>query len=309
MRLRQWIGLFAATSLVAFALGCPPEDPDPDPEITQYQVELVGENEVPPIATRADGTMNVEFDESDNTLTVDGTFDNLISDLIEIGDSSAHLHVGDEDDVGPVVFDVDVDADADNRSGTFEFSRELRDEEVGAFEDNEYYLNIHTEAYPGGELRGQLDEDAPTYAALAESFGTRLTDDAQPHADEIDTDADGWAWAIMRDDDAMVASGAAENLTSEVTEVTIEHAEPGETGNVVFTLDHEMTNDDTVRFWHRDDFSGDQVEEFTAGDYYINVATEEYEDGELRGQLEDEPADWEALFDDIADPPQDAPVF
>ena len=346
-------GLLAAASLLVVGLGCPPED-DPDPpEDVEYEVQLVGENQVPSVATPADGTMDVEFE--DDILTIEGTFDDLVSELTEIDGSAAHIHEGTDDEAGPILYNVAVEADDDNRSGEFSFSQELTDDEAQMFANEELYLNIHTEAYPDGELRGHLDENAPEFADVDESWGISLSGD--DHLHDVETEADGWAWSVLRDDDSFVSSGAAQNLTSEVTEVTLEAAEPDEIGDVVFTYDHEMrdrdydnnhnnddhdnnndndndngnndddngnndddngNNDDdvageledqTVRFWLTEDLTDDQVDVLTDGNYYINVYTEEFEDdGELRGQIEDDAGFWDNLFgtDDELD---EAPPF
>ena len=305
-------GLFAAGSLLLFGLGCPPDDPDDpdDPEVTEYEVMLAGENQVPPVATSADGSMDVEFDEDDNVLTIDGEFDNLVSELIDIEGAEAHIHEGTIDEAGPVIYNLDVDADGDDRSGTFEFDEELTDEEVELFENNELYVNIHTDAYPGGELRGQLDDDAPEYEDIDQSWGTELDDDEHLH--DVDTDASGWAWSVLRDDDAFVTSGAVQDLSSEVTEVVIEAAPEGETGEVVFELDHEMTDDEfnNARFWFRDNITEDQVGVLEDGHYYINVYTEDFdEEGELRGQIDEERTFWDDLFDGDEDRLDEIPPF
>ncbi len=292
-------GLLAAASLLVVGLGCPPED-DPDPpEDVEYEVQMVGENQVPPIATPADGTMDVEFE--DDILTVEGTFDGLVSELTEIDGSPAHIHEGTADEAGPVLYNVEVEADDDNRSGEFSFSQELTDEEAQMFANEELYLNIHTEAYPAGELRGQLDENAPEFANIDESWGVSMTADAHLH--DVDTDADGWAWSVLRDDDSFVSSGAAQNLTSDVTEVTLEAAQPDETGDVVYTYEFEVRDDEedaqepSIRYWMTEELTDDQAEVLSNGNYYINIYTEEYEeDGELRGQIEDDAGFWDNLF-------------
>lgn len=312
-------GLFAAGSLLVFGLGCPPEEPEPDPpEEFEYDVQMVGENQVPPVATPAEGEIDVQFE--DETLTLNGEFDGLVAELTEIDGAYAHVHEGTDDEDGPILYNIqgdDFDAADDMRSGTFEFEQRLTEEEVRMLNNNELYVNIHTEAYPGGELRAQLDEDAPEFEPVDDSWGVNLTPEAHTH--DPDTTADGWVWTILRDDETVVSSGAAHNLTSEVTEVTIEAAPEDEVGDVVFTYEHEMVDpeevrdddqdnqvDDNqvdedvdeyaVRFWLTEEFDEDQIGVLEDGHYYVNVITEEHEDGELRAQIDDDAGFWENLF-------------
>lgn len=311
----RWTALLAASSLIFFSLGCPDDNDDPDPDLTEFSVELAGENQVPSVATTGTGEMDVELD--NNTLMVEGSFDNLVSRLTDIDGSPAHLHIGSSEESGPVLFNVDVDAGADDRSGTFSFEQELTDDEVNVLESNDLYLNIHTNAYPGGEVRGQLDSEAPEFAGIDESRGLSFDTDFHPH--DVDTDADGWAWVILRDDDTMVVSGAVDNLTSDLVEfdgsaVNIEQAATGETGPVIFNLDYEEIDDNGVRFWFDTNLDATQIEVFEDGEYYINIYTDEYaEDGEIRAQIGEEDGFFEDLWEDIFgdDPAQvgEAPPF
>ncbi len=301
MRHLRWTGLFAAGSLLVFGIGCPPEeDPDPDPpDEAEFEVQFAGENQVPPVATPAEGTLDVEFE--DDTLTLNGNFDGLVAELQEVEGAYAHIHEGTDDEDGPILYNIEVDADGDNRGGSFDFEQDLTDEEVDLFATEEMYVNIHTDAYPDGELRAQIDENAAEYADVTDSWGVDL--DADQHVHDVDTEGDGWAWNVLRDDDSFVSSGAANNLTSDVTEVTMEAAPEGEVGDVVFTFEHEMMEDEedvdtqAVRFWLTEDLTDDQITVLEDGHYYINVYTEEFEeDGELRGQVDDDAGFWEDLF-------------
>src|SRR5699024_8962648 len=151
---------------------------------------------------------------------IDGSFDDLVSRLKEVDGSAIHLHVGKDDESGEAVFPVNVDADEDQLAGTFTLSENLTADQVRLFENQEYYLVIHTNAYPSGELRGQLDPDAPEFSTIDEYWAVELTTEEQPH--DVNSDAQGWAWAILRNDDTFILSGAANHLESDLTEVQLE---------------------------------------------------------------------------------------
>jgi hypothetical protein len=137
----------------AFAIQ-PGSDEPPTNGPTTFQVELSGEQEAPdPVETEASGSATVTLD--GNTLTIEGSFEGLESDLISIAGSPAHVHEAPPGQNGPIVFNLDVSSD-DNRSGTLSATQELSEAQLEVFNAGNYYINIHTEDNPGGELRGQL---------------------------------------------------------------------------------------------------------------------------------------------------------
>jgi hypothetical protein len=293
---------------LAWGLGCGDPDPDDVREVT-YNVELAGDNQLPAVATPATGDMEVQL--TDRLLTIEGSFDGLVSRLRPIDGSSIHIHVGDMDENGPVVFPVSVSADDDERSGTFSLTETLTADQVRLFDDGMYYLNIHTNAYPQGELRGQLDEDAPEFARVSESWGVELSTDAQPHV--VTSDAEGWLWAILRTDDTFIVSGAVQDLEGDLNDVVIGRATDIATGPTVFTLQTEERINGVYRFFLDRNLTDTQVDDLEDGLYYLNVLTDEFPQGELRGNLDE--ADgfftniWETIFGDDPDTIEEAPPF
>jgi hypothetical protein len=118
------------------------------------EVSLTGAEEVPPITTAATGNATAELD--GDTLEVTGSFSGLGSDLAPVAGSAAHVHNAPKGQSGPIVFNLEVMANPDNRSGTFRGSKALTDDEKALFRNGNLYVNIHTSANPTGELRGQF---------------------------------------------------------------------------------------------------------------------------------------------------------
>ena len=83
-----------------------------------------------------------------SALTVSATFAGMSSPA-----TAAHLHRAPVARRGPVAFTLDVPAAA---SGRIETTIDLSEEQVDVLRDGRYYLLIHTENNPGGELRGWL---------------------------------------------------------------------------------------------------------------------------------------------------------
>ena len=137
-------------------------------DLDAYAATLRGYNEVGPVTTPATGEATARLE--DGTLTVTGSFEGLTSDLVELGGSSAHIHVGGPAENGPVVIPLTVSAGEDDRSGSFEAGDNTydlstydgfpegtnADAVMSALMNGNAYVNVHTETYEGGEIRGQL---------------------------------------------------------------------------------------------------------------------------------------------------------
>lgn len=108
----------------------------------------------------ATGSFDVIYDDATNTLTISGTFSDLSSDLLPIGEvdaegnpqSAIHLHSGMAGANGPIVRNFTVDP-----SGSFTGTFTLTDGEEAMLLDSAFYVNIHTASANGGELRGQVN--------------------------------------------------------------------------------------------------------------------------------------------------------
>ena len=121
---------------------------------------LAGANEVPPTASPGAGVGLVILSDDFSTMSVIEVFDDLTGPA-----TAAHIHVGDPTVSGPVILpfggfpnDTDgfytTDLTADNfipGGGLQTF-----DDAVQALFDGNLYMNIHTQMFPGGEIRGQL---------------------------------------------------------------------------------------------------------------------------------------------------------
>jgi len=127
-----------------------------------FDAKLTGKDEVPPKDTKAIGT--AEF-------TVNGA--NSMSYKVTVNNmekvTAAHIHTGKEGENGPVVvtlFKTDSPSAATNgvlsqgtiTSAKFEgplAGKQLSDL-INLINSGDAYVNVHTEANPKGEIRGQL---------------------------------------------------------------------------------------------------------------------------------------------------------
>ncbi len=132
-------------------------------DIVTFGLPIEGAQEVgdmtPPEGAPAMGTFNVIYDDATNTLRVTGSFMDLTGSLLPVGgvdaegnpQSAIHLHQGAVGENGPILRNLAV-----NEDGSFEGTFTLTDAEEALLLDQALYVNIHTDEFGAGELRGQL---------------------------------------------------------------------------------------------------------------------------------------------------------
>lgn len=132
-----WSG-FAAAAAVAlslFAGGSWAED---------VKITLSGDQEVPPVMTVAKGSGTITVN---NDMTVRGS---VMTSGVEA--AMAHIHHGAAGKNGPVLITL-------NKSGNnwmVPADTKLTAEQYKAYKAGELYVNVHSAAHKGGEIRGQI---------------------------------------------------------------------------------------------------------------------------------------------------------
>lgn len=111
----------------------------------EHKVNLSGDQEVPPVQTSAtgSGTITVEDDKS-----VKGTITTT-----DIKGTGAHIHEGAVGKNGPDIITLKKTSDSE---WSVPSNAKLTDAQYDAYKAGNLYVNIHSEAHPSGELRGQL---------------------------------------------------------------------------------------------------------------------------------------------------------
>lgn len=128
--------LVAVSMLALYAAGAGAAD---------VKVTLSGKQEVPPVKTKASGsgTISIGADKS-----VQGSISTK-----NIAATAAHIHEGAAGQNGPVIIPLTRGGDD---SWKVPPDAKLTDEQYAAFEAGKLYVNVHTQHYPGGEIRAQL---------------------------------------------------------------------------------------------------------------------------------------------------------
>ncbi len=115
--------------------------------------QLSGSNQAPPVTTKGSGTVEGNYDAKTKVITL-----NLKWSLGNPGDTTTmgHIHKGAAGVSGPVVIPfVDLPSGATDQQFSFT-SQPLTAGQEAELKAGDYYVNIHSNTDPGGELRAQL---------------------------------------------------------------------------------------------------------------------------------------------------------
>jgi hypothetical protein len=111
-------------------------------------VALSGANEVPPTTSTGKGEANVSYDKATKKLAYKLTYSGLSGDA-----TAAHFH-------GPAAPGANAGVVIPIGSGAppspAEGSATLTDAQAADLLAGKWYVNVHTKANPGGEIRGQV---------------------------------------------------------------------------------------------------------------------------------------------------------
>ena len=135
-------------------------------QTVQFRADLSGSNQVPPVQSAGSGTVTAVYDSSTKRLSWKGEYSGLSGPA-----TAAHIH-------GPAATTANArlvvwisenldqcsqgecrsksDAKAPPLASPFQGSAILTDAQTADLMAGMYYVNIHTDAHPRGEIRGQL---------------------------------------------------------------------------------------------------------------------------------------------------------
>ena len=108
------------------------------------KVTLTGDQEVPPVKSTGSGSGTI-------TIGVDHAVSGSIT-ITGITGTAAHIHEAATGKNGPVIIPLTKNGD----TYTVPADAKLSDAQYASFQAGNLYINVHTAAHPGGEIRGQL---------------------------------------------------------------------------------------------------------------------------------------------------------
>jgi hypothetical protein len=137
--LRSTLAALACAGAVAFATTSMAA-------MVNMKADLKGASEVPAVDSKGTGSVTATYDTASKKLSWKGTVSGLSGPA-----TAAHFHAGDAGKNGGVVVPI---AGADK--GSFEGSATLTDAQAADLQAGKWYVNVHTAANKGGEIRGQV---------------------------------------------------------------------------------------------------------------------------------------------------------
>ena len=115
-----------------------------------FAVPLSGAQQVPPVQTKGNGTATLTYDPATRRLTWSVTFSGLSSDA-----TMAHFHgpATQGKNAPPVIWLSEKGAAVSN---PIKGQATLTPDQAQQMTAGEWYINVHTQANPNGEIRGQV---------------------------------------------------------------------------------------------------------------------------------------------------------
>ena len=253
-----------------------------EPSITEnFTACLTAKNQINLVQSLAFGEFSVII--RDDTVSLNGNISGLSSPLAVNIAGGAHIHQGYQGQNGPVVFPLTIELDADSLGGTFteEANTFILDSTIrDALVRRNLYINIHTQRFPSGEIRGQI---VPQNDELYSSNILGIY--AHP---SIMTQAQGSAIMDLIGDQ-LTLSGSFSNLEGDYRNAHIHIGRAGENGGVAFPLSVDVDQNMRSGILHPSmntfTLSAEEIVRFENREYYINIHSARVPSGEIRGQI------------------------
>ncbi len=230
-----------------------------------FTASLSGSQSVPPAVSNGTGTAWAVLNMSSKSLTYRVTYAELDSTF-----TAAHFHLGAAGVNGPVVHPITSTFIGNTASGTWS---NIPDTLITALMKGDIYINIHSEKYPAGEIRGQLK--------IAPDFGISMSLDGTQDVPALSVTGTGTGWAIFKpDSNVLVYRVTVAGLTSGLTGSHFHYGAAGTNGPVIHPFD--MTDSTATGEWA---FPDTMWMGLLTNQLYVNIHTQQHLAGEIRGQF------------------------
>ncbi|MEO8148753.1 MAG: CHRD domain-containing protein [Bacteroidia bacterium] len=233
-----------------------------------FSAQLNGAQETPPVATSAVGVAGFILNATHDTLCIKATVTGLSGAI-----TGAHIHEGAMGVAGPVIIALTANITGNDITATLTGAN-LTPPMVAKFIAGDYYINVHTTANPGGEVRGQilLETDYELTASL----------DGAQETPPVPTTAYGLAvFNMYKDYAAVIINAKFVGLSGPITGAHLHTGAPGLAGPVVEPLTTAVNGNSITIEVDPTAYLSDLL----SGNMYINVHTTANPGGEIRGQI------------------------
>lgn len=213
--------------------------------------------------------------------------------------TAAHFHRAAQGASGPVVHALTMNAGDSVVEGVWSG---LSDQDIADIRTGNIYLNVHTDQYPNGEIRGQVIPIATFTAAVA----------SKNEVPAASASAEGTgivvAFGQQSQEFPVLGEFVVEGLTGDITAAHIHRGAIGANGGVAF----DLAQRNYPNFWMLESSipAPTNRAELIAGRMYANFHTAQNQNGEARGQLVPALLNWDAISAAPSDPVTgEAPKF
>ena len=230
-------------------------------EAMSFSVDLSGES----MGNETDAMGEASFTLEGNDLSYDITVEGLFKDI-----TGAHIH--NYTDGGSVLatltFTGDVTSGNWSSEGTWS---DLTDAQIEQLSQAEWYVNVHTAEFPNGEISGFILQDE---TLLFESTLGAVSS-------EVTTTGSGEGSFVLNGTELEYVV-TVEGLNKDLTSGHIHNAD----GDVILTL--TFSGDAASGEWSASgtwNVTNTQILDLMEGEYYVNLHTADYPDGEVSGHI------------------------
>ncbi|RIL01673.1 MAG: hypothetical protein DCC71_17295 [Proteobacteria bacterium] len=156
MRMPNWAGWAGLAVATALLLPLPARA-----VLFDLSAVLTGDQETPPVPTGATGSADITYDDETNELAWTVTFSGLESPLV-----NSHFH-GPAPPGVPADVQVPIPFTPGVTSDTLMGSATITEEQEQQLLAGLWYVNLHSEQFPAGEIRGQVVPEPATAILVA----------------------------------------------------------------------------------------------------------------------------------------------
>ncbi len=267
---RTVLAALAAAGLGAGLAGCGGSDDGPSQIVRS--ATLTGAQELVPTGSTATGRGAVLVNPNTREITGGVTFTGLVPSA-----GGHHIHQapsGAPTQNGPII--VPLTLSPGGRGATVPAGTVLTEAQYAAYLAGELYFNVHTTAFPGGEIRGQINMEGGV------TVGTATLNSAEEVPPNGST-ATGRGTIVFDSATRAVIVAYATHSVANTTVAHIHTGAPGVSGPAdVLTLGagtglYVAPNPSTL--------TEKNVADMAAGNTYFNVHSTAFPQGEIRGQI------------------------
>lgn len=231
--------------------------------------QVNGTNQVPAITTNASATSYISYSSGSTVVSINVVTTGLVA-------TAAHMHKAFAGSNGGSAVIVGLTQDPDNLD-LWSAEAELSAEDFASFKAGEAYINVHSSAYPGGEIRGQV---TPANITV-----TQTTLDGSQEVPAVTSTASGVAYTTFNTATRAIHATVIVSGADDATAAHIHQAAAGSNGSVILPLTQDASD---VTVWQT--ASGATLDEAQAtaleqSMMYFNIHTPANGSGEIRGQI------------------------